>query len=237
MDFKAELEELKDRRPSRASFEQMAKITAAMLNQSATTKAFELFRDKKFRNLAHFNSLDQTEQDRIFNELILAFHTLIVLTLEAPDLRVKNDFKEYLQLLKEETPKAYLAQLQELGVENEHLKLWKKLFKMRYEEYSSDRLKAREAAMIVESRDKELTGKDLEDITLFLPVPSVAIGCHYHICRQKVKGRDELFKLTIKWLGRFYIEVRVRMEGGDTTLLKRMKMKVKYFLNDLKDSK
>lgn len=58
-------------------------------------------------------------------------------------------------------------------------------------------------------------------IQLLVPVQAAAIGCHHHVCRGNTDGRDELFKLTLKALSRFYVDVRIRLEGGKITFLMR----------------
>lgn len=211
--------------------EELAKISASVFDQFANSRAFKLFRDKKFRRFTNFDSLSKVEQDRIFNELVLAGIVLIMLTLEAPDLRVENEFKDYLDFVREKIPEAHLDCLKDLGIARKHRRLWKKLINMRYDEYFKDRLKAREAAMTIESKEKEMTIKKLEDIQLTLPVSTVAIGCHHHICRSKTNGRDELFKLTLKWLSKMYIEVRVPIEGGKITFWKKVLVKTRRFFN------
>ena len=80
-------------RPQFESLEQMAQATAAGLVEAASHQAFGLSNDKKFRRMAGFNALSQVEQDRIFNELIVADIVLLMLVLEAPDLRVPSEFK------------------------------------------------------------------------------------------------------------------------------------------------
>lgn len=98
---------------------------------------------------------------------------------------------------------------------------------MRYEEYYQDKNKAREAAMIIESREKELDENSLLDIQLMLPLQTVAIGTHHHICRQKTRGKDELFKRLVKLMGKFYVEIRVPLEGGKITRWKSLVVKIK----------
>jgi len=181
------------------------------------------------------NEMVQLEQDRILNELILAGITVIMLTLEAPDLRINRDFKEYFRLLKDEVPKAHLTQLKEMGIEKKHVKLWKKLIEMRYDEYLQDRLKARSAAMEYDSRKKDLTSKDLDNIHLFLPAFTVAVGCHHHICRGKTEGKDLAFKYLMKKLARFYTMMRAAMEGGHLTPIGRARIATRHFVNDVKD--
>ena len=207
--------------------EKMAKILSHLLDQAASNKAFEFFQDKKFRELVGFNKLEQIEQDRIFNELVLAGIVLLMLTFEAPDLRIPQELKGYFTLVKDEIPKAHLIQLGQYGIEKKYLADWDKLIQMRYDEYSEDKFEVRKAAMHVESREKDLDTKDILDIQMLLPVQTVAIGCHHHICRSKTEGKDDLFKLILRWLSKFYIEIRIPLEGGKITPLKRLWIKVK----------
>jgi hypothetical protein len=97
-----------DIQPSDA-LEEMAEKTAAALAEAAAHLAFRLFYDKKIRRLAAFDVLSQTEQDRVFNELVVAFLVLIMLVLEAPDLRVDEDYKEYLAEMKKEMSPAQVT--------------------------------------------------------------------------------------------------------------------------------
>jgi hypothetical protein len=194
---------------------------AAAMAQASAQQAFELFKNKEYRRSARLDALDPVEQDRIFNELVVAHVVLIMLVLEAPDLRVPPGSRERLAGLKEAVPKAYVDNLRTLGVENEHLLVWEKLISLRYEEYAKDRHAVRSAAMHLEAREKALDVDDLSLIQLLVPVQAVAIGCHHHVCRGDTDGRDELFKLTVKALARFYADVRIRLEGGQITFLMR----------------
>jgi hypothetical protein len=194
---------------------------AAAMAQASAQQAFELFKNKEYRRSARLDALHPVEQDRIFNELVVAHLVLIMLVLEAPDLRVPPGSREHLAGLKEAVPKAYVDNLRTLGVENEHLLVWEKLISLRYEEYAKDRHEVRSAAMHLEAREKALDLDDLSLIQLLVPVQTVAIGCHHHVCRGDTDGRDELFKLTIQALARFYADVRIRLEGGRITFLMR----------------
>jgi len=208
----------------------MANETAAALVQAAAGLAFQLFQDKQFRRLAYFEQLSQIEQDRIFNELVVAFIVLIMLVLEAPDLRVATEFRGFISDLNKKIPQAHLDYLRSSGVETKHLLTWDKLISMRYEEYARDRHDVRAAAMQIESSEKKLDLDDLSKIQMLVPVQTVAIGCHHHICRGNTKGRDDLFKLMLNSLSRFYAELRVRLEGRKVTPLTRARVKVKRIL-------
>lgn len=213
-------------------------VLAAAFSNVATVQSFDLFRNKKFRKLAKFNTLNQTEQDRIFNELVVSAHVLIMLTLEAPDLRLdeqlKDAYREFLIKAKDEIPNAYMNQLRELGIPNKFLKVWKKLFEIRYDEYEKDKNEVRMAGIELESKKGDVDVKKLKDIQIMLPINVVAMGAHRHILRGKTKGRDELFKMLIKWLGKIYVGVRIPLEGGKINLFSKLAVKSKLLKNKLK---
>ena len=213
------------------SLEQMADATASGLVQVAAHEAFQLFRHKEFRRLVSFDIQSQIEQDRIFNELVVSYIVLLLLLLEAPDLRIPREFRDYLKDLKEKIPRAYVDYLKTLRVAAEHLGDWEKLIGLRYEEYARDRHEVRAAAMEVESSEKALNLDDLSNIQMLVPVQTVAIGCHHHVCRGETKGRDELFKLTLKSLSKFYVDIRIRFEGGKVTPLTRARVALKRVID------
>lgn len=235
MDLDEEIRKLKKRGPERPiALSKMAKITAATLDRAANDWCHKIFWDKKFRKLAEFDKMDKAEWDRIFNELVLAPLTLIMITLEAPDLR-QQDLRDYLRMVKDEIPWAHLDCLRQLGIEKRYLADWKKLIQMRYEEYSDGKLSAREAMMIDESRKGKLTPAGMDHIQLFLPPFTVAVGCHTHICRGKTKGKNRLYKYMIKHLTRFYTQIRILIEGGELTPALKFRMSMRHFINDIKD--
>ena len=205
----------------------MAEATAEALSQACAHSAFELFQNAPFRREAGFDKINQVEQDRIFNELVVAYLVLTMLLLEAPDLRVAPDFRGYFKNLNQQIPKAYVDHLKTLGVESGYLKDWEKLIALRYEEYARDRHEVRAAAMQLESTEKPLDLEGLSKIQLLVPVQAVAIGCHHHICRGDTEGRDDLFKLLLKSLSQFYVQFRVRFEGGKITPLTKAKIALK----------
>jgi hypothetical protein len=226
-------------KPQFESMEQMANETAAALVMAAGNSAFQLFNDMQFRRLARFEQLSQTEQDRIFNELVVASVILIMLALEAPDLRIAAEFRGYLSGLSKKIPKAHVDYLKTMGVEAKHLRDWKKLIDMRYKEYARDRHDVRAAAMQIESAEKG-KGLDLDDLSkiqMLVPVQSAAIGCHHHICRGDTEGRDDLFKLTLSSLSKFYVELRVRFEGGRISPLMRLRVALKRILRRMRTPK
>jgi len=219
------------------SLDQMADATAAAFSQAAASTAFQLFKDERFRKLADFNRLSQTEQDRIFNELVVANLVLIMLMFEAPDLRLPDESRDYPAEVKKRIPQAYVQNLRDLGIEAKYLQDWEKLIDMRYEEYARDKHDVRAAAMELESKERSLDMKSLSKIQMLVPVEAVAIGCHHHICRGKTTGKDELFKLTLHSLFRFYFEFRIKIEGGKNTPFAKAHLALKKALDRIRMKK
>jgi hypothetical protein len=221
---------MKTRLPAIESLDQMVEVTAAGLSQAAAASAYELFCDKEFRAMARLERLSHGERDRIFNELVVAFLVLIMLLLEAPDLRVSRELRNYFADLNKRIPAAYVEHLRTLGVESNHIGDWEKLISMRYEEYARDKHAVREAAMQIESAEKRLDLDGLSRIQLLVPVQAVSIGCHHHICRGNTDGQDDLFKQILKSLSKFYVELRIRLEGGKITPLTRARVALRRML-------
>lgn len=219
------------------SLDQMADATAGALSQAAASAAFHLFRDKRFRKLAGFDRLSQTEQDRIFNELVVANLVLNMLVFEAPDLRVADGQRSYLAGVNKKIPLAYVQNLRDLGIEAKYLQDWEKLIGMRYEEYARDRHDVRAAAMELESKERSLNMDTLSKIQMLVPVQAVAIGCHHHVCRGETKGKDDLFKLILESLSRFYFEFRLKIEGVKITPFDRAHLAVKRSLDRIRKKK
>jgi len=221
-------------KPEFESLDQMADATAAALAQAAASAAYHFFKDKGFRKLAGFDRLSQTEQDRIFNELVVANLVLFMLVFEAPDLRVADEQRGYLTGVTKRIPQAYVKNLKELGIEAKYLKDWKKLIDMRYEEYARDRHDVRAAAMELESKERTLNMDSLSKIQILVPVQTVAIGCHDHICRGKTAGKDDLFKLILQSLTQFYFEFRMKIEGVKITPFDRANLAVKRAIDRIR---
>jgi len=223
-------------RPDKPRFKDPSEFTSAAEVTAETARALDLaaahyahgmYWHKDFQRLARLDGLGQGEQDRIFNELVLGCIVLIMLALEAPDLRTRREMKGQFQGIRDALPKAHVRYLRELGVESEYLKDWEKLIGMRFDEYGRDRHGVRAAAMQLESREKDLDLDGLSRIQLMVPLQAVAIGTHDHICRGKTGGRDDLFRYILDRLGGFYVEFRVILEGGRITRLQRLRIAVR----------
>ena len=150
--------------------------------------SFFLFRDKKFRlSVDNFDNLEQVEQDRIFNEIVVSGLVLAILTYETiADLAQNDEKKSYFIELKTEMESRYGNNLRELGVEEEFAGLWKGLIQMRADEYRKD------------YREHKAEIGDRPGVNPYMFV--VAIGGTDHISRGKAKAEGELFKIFRGWI-------------------------------------
>jgi len=219
-----------------ASEAEVTAETAKALDWAASNYAHAMYWHKDFQKLARLDSLEQTEQDRIFNELVVGCIALIMLSLDAPDVGARDEMKSHFRKIQDAVPDAHVCCLQELGVKSKHLKDWKKLIRMRFDEYARDRHGVRAAAMKLESQDKDLDLKGLSRIQAMVPLQTVAIGTHTHICRGETDGRDELFKFILNKLGTFYVKFRVMLEGRRITRLQRMRIAISRALRRIRRS-
>ena len=196
-----------------------------ILDEKTIKWAHRLYWNKDFLKLAKINELEQIEQDRIFNELIIAGLLTCVFILEIQgDPDAESDMN-----------RAHREYLRSIGIEKEHLDLWKKLLKMRYEEYTTSKNNAR-MAMIEYERKESPDGKiNLDGINFTLPPFNISVGAHKHIVRGKTKGRDILFKLIMKYLSRFYSQIYFEASGHKISIEAKVNIKLRHLINDIKD--
>lgn len=154
-------------------------------------KSFNMFKDSKFRELAHFSDIDQVEQDRIFNELVVTNLIMAVLLLEQSIRETNNpDKKEYFRALKDSLLKYFIKYLTRLGIADEFTEIWGKLIELRYDEYIQEINKFRKE--FLNSNDEKISALALEKSVLIFQ--SLAFGLYRHIVRGKIIKDDPLYK-------------------------------------------
>jgi len=149
--------------------------------------SFFLYRDKGFRRAVDdFDSMEQEEQDRIFNEIVVSGIALAILMYQMFADTAQNDEKKlYFLELRTEMESRYGNNLRELGVEEEFAGLWKGLIRMRVDEYQDDFKKHK---------------KELGSPGQLNPWPIVVgIGGTDHISRGCAKPESELFRIFRHW--------------------------------------
>ena len=158
---------------------------AAKIVKKIANSAFHVFKDEEIREMLNFSKIGQTEQDRIFNEFVATGLSLAILMAETI-FRLNEEKRDSFRKLKDEIFIYYPNWLKELGVEEEYCDIWRKLIKMRCEEYQ----------------------KDFEEYQGHLPDPKkanpwvsvVAIGGLHQLRRGKTSPEDPLFKHLLAWL-------------------------------------
>lgn len=159
---------------------------AQKITEKIADSAFKVIQKKKFRKMAGFSGLSQTEQDRIFNELLVNGLSLAILIFRTVKERSSGEKRSYFNELQMEMASAYPNWLKELGTDVKFVEKWKGLIKMRCDEYEKD--------------FKEYK-KELPDPQKANPwVHIVSIGCHHHIRRGKTDEKDPMFKFVIEWI-------------------------------------
>lgn len=164
------------------------------LAQVAASSSFEFWQRKDFRLYVNFQSLSQTEQDRMFNELEVSVLGLFTLSLDYAASIAEAEYQKLLKTLQKEIVFGFLQLFSDLGVENKFIDQWNKLIGMRFKEYHEDLKTA-----VKESDSwKELKG-DEEMRQTWARIETITIDCLTHIRRGDVKKDDPLWKLLRKW--------------------------------------
>ncbi|OGD65255.1 hypothetical protein A2215_01025 [Candidatus Berkelbacteria bacterium RIFOXYA2_FULL_43_10] len=109
-------------------------IVARKITEKIASSAFKLFRDKKFRRLVELEKFDQTEQDRIFNEIVISGIALGYLFFDTLSERPEYENDVYFPEIKIELLSSYGNLLKEIGSKDEDASLFKTVIKMRIDE-------------------------------------------------------------------------------------------------------
>lgn len=164
------------------------------LAQVVASSAFEFWQRKDFRLYVNFQSLSQTEQDRMFNELEVSVLGLFTLSLDYAISIAKEEYKKLLKILQKEITYGFLQLFSDLGIEKKFIDQWDKLIGMRFKEYHEHL----EISVKESGSWRELKG-DEEMRQTWARIETITIDCMTHIRRGDVKKDDPLWKLLRKW--------------------------------------
>lgn len=159
-------------------------IIARKITEKIASSAFKLFRDRKFRRLVELEKFDQTEQDRIFNEIVISGIALGYLFFDSLSERPEHDNDSYFSETKIELLSSYGNLLLEIGSKEEDASLFKTVIQMRIDECQKEYQK-----------NKADLPPQKEVVWPFV----VAIAGYDHIKRGKGKPEDPLFDMFLKW--------------------------------------
>lgn len=165
------------------------------LAQVVASSSFEFWQRKDFRLYVKFATLDQTEQDRMFNEFEVSVLGLFILQLDRAQGIAEPEFKKFLKTLQQEVIESFLTLFSDLGVEKQFVDQWRVLIDMRLKEYREDF----QIALKESKKMKEFKGDD-ELRNTWARIETITIDCLTHIRRGKVEEGDPLWKLLRKWL-------------------------------------
>jgi len=170
------------------------------LVQVVCYSSFEIFKAQEFRELTGFEGLDQTEQDRLFNELEVTGICLLLFLLDDYIELVKNDDddpvkKQVFISVRDAVKPEFLKILKGLDIEQKHLDTWGKLIDLRFKEYKKDIPEIEKAFRQMGENFKTPKIKLLERRTQIM-----AAGGHTHICRGRTDSRDKLYLQIRRWL-------------------------------------
>lgn len=158
--------------------------TANALVQYALKRGFRTFRNRSFRASVQFHTLDQVEQDRMFNELVASNLVLIMLMLDTFAKLSNRGMQEYIRQLCNAIPLRFAETLRKTGVADEHTRTWLKLLDLRRDEYEEQRLSARSSL------------PEFGEGNPWMRV--VGVGCLFHIRRGKPDTSDPLLTLCME---------------------------------------
>lgn len=176
--------------------EDLVSKTGEKFGEIIAQSSFDLWQNKDFRNLVNFDSISQTEQDRIFNELEVSTLGLFVLNLDNAVQNSKLDETElFYSKLSKAVIEGFLNLYKKLNLPQEAISEWRILIDMRLEEYRKDfKIALKESEKIKEVKtDPELGA-------LWAKVETITIDCLSHIRRGDVKKEDPLWRMIRKWL-------------------------------------
>jgi len=167
--------------------EEIAADVAMLIAQ----ESFNKFREPGFRGIIGFEDMDQEEQDRVFNELVVTGLCLVYLTLERGEQENSHEkSRDAFRQIKNNLTGGYVKTLAAGGVEKKFTDLWYQLIAMRCEEYREDY-----------QSHKEVFSDKRENYWVHI----CAIGGSDHICRSEGELVEKLLPQISKWCGHLYI--------------------------------
>lgn len=145
--------------------------TGEQFGEIIAQTSFELWQENTFRNLVNFDSISQTEQDRIFNELEVSALGLFILNLDhAVESSKSQETEIFYSKLKHALVEGFLNLFKKLNIEQKHIHEWRILIDMRLEEYRRDfKVALKESKKIKEVRD------DLQMQVLWAKIETITI--------------------------------------------------------------
>lgn len=170
---------------------------ATHLIDLVNSSAYQVFLDKRFRELVKFDEQAEEEQNRIFNELVVTGLVFSLFFIEDRESFAKAGRKEFWKNVSEKIPVSMADGLAKMDIPKGYVSIWKKLLKKRTKEYLEKR-KITESVWREEFSKIKKSEKNKGDI---LRIETVAIGSLMHIARNEERENEKFLRNHLKaWL-------------------------------------
>lgn len=179
---------------------QTAAQAARELAEQVVRSAQQYCNGRELRAIIEYDSQIEEERGRIFNELVVTAIIFARLTLQTISAGSKGERRAYWREVHDQLIPAYLEWMKEIGVAEEHLKLFPAVFEQRLPEYGQWKMAMRQV-MLEEGQSERATKP------LMVNILAVGIGAVLHLRWQKKITRDPLKPPTYEWLSRLSEQV------------------------------
>ena len=171
------------------------KEEAESLMLLALRSAYNIFRDRKFRKIINFEKQDEEEQNRLFNELAVTAVVLLKMILEDDIPRIPLKRREFWQEVDSQLIKHFHSWLGDIGIPDRYLKIWKKLFQLRINEFKENEGEARHVWLeeLLASQNEALNDATVR-------VGAISVSAWMHLRRQKPPENDKLRDYAKNWI-------------------------------------
>ena len=158
--------------------------------------AYAVFLDRHFREKVNFAKQTQTEQDRMFNELVVTAMLLLISIIKDKLYLIEGERHNFWRQVLEQVPKNLVDWLGSLGIAKEYLDIWRKLIDLRLNEYQQRQSQTRRtwAEEIANHPEEE----QLNDA--MVRVETLTVSSMLHLTRGKAERDDPLRRRLRTWL-------------------------------------
>jgi len=166
------------------------------LIRTVTSSAFRVFLDNHFRTMVNFAKQNQTEQDRMFNELVVTALLLLISIVKDRLYFITTDRQEFWRRVLEQIPGNLVNWLGSLGIEKKYADIWRKLIDLRLNEYQERQSQTRLAW--TEEINQNPNQERLNDA--MVRVETLTVSSMLHLTRGQAERDDPLRRRLRTWL-------------------------------------
>lgn len=189
--------------------EGLATTVAEALLRLSQQQGGKAANDKDFQKILKYSKIDQTEQDRCFNELVVTAIGYTYYRLD--DELLPREMWDFAEMIKSAFPATYKQQLMGMGLAEEFTKQWLELMDMRLKEYGKDLEEmGPQLRLDMANDDDDTSSPEVKQLTIRVSLLGTA-GLQ-HLRRGKLDEKDPLRKYLRAWLIDFEKEIGPLMD-------------------------